>query len=228
MNILYEDKEIIVCVKEPGVLTQSGKTRDKDMVNMLRNYVLESEHGYTKQDGIPFIGLVHRLDRPVGGVMVFAKTPRSLKQLNISMSSNSFNKRYLAISIGESKDIGKWVHLEDYLLKDGKDNVSRVVKDGTVGAKLAKLDYKALDVKDGMTLYEIKLHTGRHHQIRAQMSNHGMPLLGDTKYNPSCGKGQVALYSYKLEFEHPINNKEMRFIYIPTHNEFGKFKINLK
>ena len=196
MNILYEDKEIIVCVKEPGVLTQSGKTRDKDMVNMLRNYVLESEHGYTKQNGIPFIGLVHRLDRPVGGVMVFAKTPSSLKQLNKSMTGDSFNKRYLAISAGESIDIGRWVHLEDYLLKDGKNNVSRVVKDGTAGAKLAQLDYRALDVKDGMTLYEIKLYTGRHHQIRVQMSNHGLPLMGDTKYNPNCDKGQVALYSY--------------------------------
>ena len=232
MNILYEDKDIIVCVKEPGVPVQSDKTRDKDMVNMLRNYVIDSEHGFTRDKGIPFIGLVHRLDRPVGGVMVFAKTPAALKELNRQLSSGKIDKMYLAI-VEDDKSIvnidleyaleDKWICLEDYLLKDGRANVSKVVKEGTKDSKKATLYYRCIDKKEDMAMLEINLITGRHHQIRVQMSHHGMALVGDTKYNEKCSIGQVMLFSYKLAFIHPTTKKNMTFEYKPTHGEFKLF-----
>lgn len=226
MEFLYEDKDIIVCVKEPGVPVQADKTRSKDMVNMLRNYVIESEYGYTKEKGIPFIGLVHRLDRPVGGVMVFAKTPDALKKLNMQMNNGGFGKRYYAISENgdfENVDYNKWIRIEDYLLKDGRNNISKVVKEDNKGAKKAILEYRIVNRCVGMFLYEVKLKTGRHHQIRVQMSHHGMPLIGDTKYNQNPKEGQIALYSYRLEFMHPKTGEKMNFENKPTHGVFGSF-----
>ena len=233
-EILFEDNDIIVCIKKPGIPVQPDKSRNKDMVNMLRNYVVESEYGYTKEQGIPYIGLVHRLDRPVGGVMVFAKTPLALKKLNDQMVKSDINKRYFAItsdktvinerSIPLDKD---WIKLEDYLVKDGKNNVSKVVSNGYKNAKKAILEYKSIAQCKGMILNDIKLYTGRHHQIRVQMAHHNMPLVGDTKYNTDCEKGDVMLYSYCLEFKHPISGKSMFFKNTPNHGEFNLFKNNI-
>jgi len=232
MNILYEDKEIIVVVKEPGVPVQSDKTKDKDMVNMLRNYVVDSKHGCERQKGIPFIGLVHRLDRPVGGVMVFAKTSDALKKLNKQITEGKVSKRYLAVVeapndeniVYENINEKQWMELEDYLLKDGRTNVSKVVKNDVKGAKKATLYYRILDIKENkIMLLDIKLITGRHHQIRVQMANNKMPLVGDTKYNPHCEKGQVMLYSYTLGFKHPRTNKQLEYRHIPIHGEFALF-----
>ena len=226
MNIIYEDKHIIVCIKEPGIPVQSDKSRDKDMVNMLRNYVIESEYGYVKEKGIPFIGLVHRLDRPVGGIMVFAKTQTALSKLNKQLMQGQINKYYLALFIDETNEMNtndEWVCLENYLLKDGKKNISKVVKEGTGNSKKAILYYRILNQINNIVMAEIKLITGRHHQIRVQMAEHDMPLIGDTKYNMKCDSGQVMLYSYKLEFNHPVTKKNMRFEYKPTHGEFNLF-----
>ena len=230
IKILYEDKDIIVCIKEPGVSVQADKSRSKDMVNMLRNYVVESEHGYTKEQGIPNIGLVHRLDRPVGGVMVFAKTSIALKRLNSQMVNGGISKRYFAITSDSSVENDKiellekeWTKLEDYLIKDGRNNVSKVVAKTQKDAKKAILEYKPIAQGKGMILNDIKLYTGRHHQIRVQMSHHSMPLVGDAKYNATCLRGDVMLYSYRLEFKHPTLGKDMMFENIPNNGEFSYF-----
>lgn len=242
MEILYEDKEILVCVKPIGMPVQSDKSRDKDMLNTLRNYVIESPKGYTVDKGIPFVGLVHRLDRPVGGVMVFAKTPNSLRILNKQVTEKKLGKHYLAITSSDTEQIYKkhrldngktltdWIHVEDYLLKDGKLNISKVVDRSNKQAKKSILDYRIIArcSIDGKiySLLEIKLETGRHHQIRVQMAGQGLPLEGDAKYNKNNQdiKGEsVALFSYKLEFFHPKTNKLMEFCKSPKEGYFNFF-----
>lgn len=243
MDILYEDEEILVCVKPIGMPVQSDRSRAKDMLNTLRNYVIESPKGYTIDKSIPFVGLVHRLDRPVGGVMVFAKTPDSLRILNKQVKDKKVDKCYLAISsadteliceehrLDDSKALTDWIHVEDYLLKDGKLNVSKVVDRSNKQAKKATLDYRVIArqcVNDKMySLLEIKLDTGRHHQIRVQLANRGLPLEGDAKYNGNNQdiKGEsVALFSYMLKFYHPKTNKLMKFCKYPEEGYFKLFK----
>ena len=215
MNILHEDRDIIVCVKDPGVPSQSDKSRDMDMVNMLRNYVSSEGLGGIKVGGMPYIGLVHRLDRPVGGVMVFAKNPTALENLNKQVSNRKINKSYLALSLlkdnqiidniknnrneirhpSELDDIslGYWITLTDYLVKEAKSNTSKVVSHNDKLGKKAELDYRlvGIDTKEVFSekiyrcVFEICLKTGRHHQIRVQMANANMPLAGDAKYNHS-------------------------------------------
>lgn len=261
MKILYEDKDIIVCVKEPGMPTQSDKSRDMDMVNMLRNYVASAGLGGTMVGGIPYIGLVHRLDRPVGGVMVFAKNPDALKNLNNQIQENSIKKNYLAISmIEEGTSIDKilqtknnniihassfdkqamtpWIKVVDYLYKDGRTNLSSIVDASNRNSKKAELDYRIIGMGSrevnfktiSTCMIEVSLLTGRHHQIRVQMSGQGLPLMGDLKYNDlysinGAAKKQissklVALYSYRLEFKHPRTGKDMEFTSFPTDGWF--------
>ena len=192
LKILYEDNHIIVVEKKPNIPSQSDKTGDIDMLTLVKNYIKEK---YNKPGNV-YIGLVHRLDRPVGGIMIFARTSKSASRLSNQVREKIFKKKYLAVVDGKfEKNQGT---LEDYLYKDERHNMSKVVKKEKKNAKLAKLDYKVLKynpVKD-LSLVEVNLHTGRHHQIRVQLSNFGHSIFGDQKYGIR-GKGkQIALWAY--------------------------------
>lgn len=207
LKILYEDNNIIVVEKKPNIPSQSDKTGDIDMLTLVKNYIKEK---YNKPGNV-YIGLVHRLDRPVGGIMIFARTSKSASRLSNQVREKIFKKKYLAVVDGKfEKNQGT---LEDYLYKDERHNMSKVVKKEKKNAKLAKLDYKVLKynpVKD-LSLVEVNLHTGRHHQIRVQLSNFGHSIFGDQKYG-TRGKGkQIALWAYELTIVHPVTKEEMTF-----------------
>lgn len=206
LNILHEDDDIIVCVKEAGVATQTKQIGQKDMESMLRTYRM--------QKGEPaYIGVVHRLDQPVSGVMVFAKTKEAAANLSRQIATKAADKFYYAVTDGLPEK--KKGTLEDYLLRDGKTNLSKVVPSKTDGAKRAELSYEVIALNDSRAILRVKLATGRHHQIRVQLAHAGCPIVGDRKYNfkenmkPSGM--QMALCSYKLSFRHPRTNKNVSF-----------------
>lgn len=206
MKILYEDEAIIVCVKEPGVATQTKRIGQKDMESMLRTYRMQKGEA-------SYIGVVHRLDQPVSGVMVFAKTKEAAANLSRQIATKAADKYYYAVTDGiPDKKFGT---LEDYLLRDGRTNLSKVVPEKTDGAKRAKLSYEVLTQNGQSALVRIRLETGRHHQIRVQMAHAGCPLVGDRKYNfkenMKPGSRQLALCSYKLAFAHPTTKKKLEF-----------------
>ena len=206
MEILYEDDAIIVCVKPAGVATQTKQIGQKDMESMLRTYRM--------QKGEPsYIGVVHRLDQPVSGVMVFAKTKEAAADLSKQVATKLADKYYYAVTDGvpeKAKGI-----LEDYLLRDGKTNLSKVVSSKENGAKRAELSYEVIAKTDSKALLSVKLATGRHHQIRVQMAHAGWPLVGDRKYNfkanMKMGNEPMGLCSYKLGFNHPVTKKKLEF-----------------
>ena len=195
LSILYEDNHIIVVIKPDGLESQSGKSFAPDMVSEIRKHLAshpQDIHKLTKETSTaskypqpPYVGVIHRLDRPVSGIMVYAKNPKAAASLSTSLQQGKIEKWYQAVICGKPVDnVGKYV---DYLLKDGKTNTSRIVDKSAAGAKRAELEYQILEEKeqgDGAvrSLVEIHLHTGRHHQIRVQFAAHGTPLVGDTKY----------------------------------------------
>jgi len=211
MKVLYEDNHIIVVIKEPNIPSQSDKTGDVDMLTMVKNYVKEK---YNKP-GEVYIGLVHRLDRPVGGLMVFARTSKAASRLSEQVRNKTFKKKYLAVVDGIFDE--KNGTLIDYLYKDERNNISKVVPETKKNAKMAKLDYEVLnyDNKRDLSLVKIDLHTGRHHQIRVQMAHAGHSLFGDQKYG-TRGKGkQIRLWAYEIEFEHPTTKEQLKFTDYP-------------
>ena len=181
------------------------------MLTLVKDYIKKK---YNKPGNV-YLGLVHRLDRPVGGVMVFAKTSKAASRLSDQVRQKAFKKEYLAVVDGKIED--KVGTLEDYLYKDERNNISKVVSENKKNAKFAKLDYEVLKynkVKD-LSLVRVNLHTGRHHQIRVQLSNFGHSIFGDQKYG-TRGKGkQIALWSYLLIIEHPITKEKMTFKDLP-------------
>ena len=206
LNVLYEDNHIIVVEKPVNIPSQADKTGDIDMLTIIKQYIKEK---YNKPGNV-YLGLVHRLDRPVGGVMVFAKTSKAASRLSEEVRLKQFEKKYLVIANGKfEKDKGE---LEDYLLKNQAKNMSKVVKEGTKNSKLAKLDYEVIkyDPDLNLSVVKINLHTGRHHQIRVQFASRGYPLCGDQRYGKS-DKTQIALCAYKLEFIHPTTKQLMKF-----------------
>lgn len=228
LNIIYEDQDILVCEKPAGVPSQSDKTMDADMVNLLKNYLYE-----VHQKTNPYLGLVHRLDRPVGGVMVFGKTKQATAELSKQIQQSETDKRYLAIvtnalPVSEGKEYHR---VEDYLVKDGRSNLSKVVEASTKEAKKAILEYRVLEngaiQETECSLLEVHLLTGRHHQIRVQLANRFEGIWGDTKYNTQFmnrrGWSNIALYSYSLEFSHPRTKKPMQFFCYPAKAPFTEF-----
>lgn len=214
-EIIFEDKDILVCVKPSGIPTQSKRIGTPDMVSLLKNYLHRSQ----KKKGEPYLAVIHRLDQPVAGLLVFAKNPSAAKALNQQLQSSGFGKHYLAIlnaapALQEST-------LENYMVKDGRANVSRICTPDTPGARIARLHYKILRYDGSLALAEIILDTGRHHQIRVQMSHIGCPILGDTKYTPASfhtgipTSGQLQLYAVKLSFGHPVTGALLSFTYNP-------------
>ena len=224
LRIIFEDEHIIVCYKPSGIPTQTAKLGAVDMVSLLKNYLYKNQ----KEKKEPYVGVIHRLDQPVEGILVFAKTPFAAKELNKGMQDGSgFGKYYKAVLCGvPAKKTGI---LENYLVKDGKTNTSIVCTATEKDAKEAVLEYEVLSIngkdsntqeksQDVKTLVRIKLHTGRHHQIRVQMANIGCPIWGDTKYgvdkdsaNVDKSWKQIALCAYRLEFIHPKTKKKMEF-----------------
>lgn len=211
LKILYEDNHIIVVEKPPNIPSQGDKTEDEDMLTMIKHYLKEK---YQKPGNV-YLGLIHRLDRPVGGVMVFAKTSKAASRLSEQVRNKTFQKEYLVIVDGKlKKENGT---LENYLLKNQKNNISKVVKENTKNAKYAKLDYEVLKYNEeiDLSLLKILLHTGRHHQIRVQLANIGHSICGDQKYGTRGRGKQICLWAYQLTIEHPITKEKMTFTDVP-------------
>lgn len=216
INIIYEDNHLLVVEKPVNIPVCEDESRDKDLLNTLKQYIKEK---YNKPGNV-YLGLVHRLDRPVGGVMVFAKTSKAASRLSKQVSEHKLEKTYLAVVCGKTPESGKCF---DYLIKDQKKNQSYVT-DKEHG-KEAKLSYKRLGFKDGCSLVEIYLETGRSHQIRVQFSSRGYPLVGDAKYNKNHdGKTSVALFAKRLSFNHPVTKEKLCFeLEMPDRYPFNKF-----
>lgn len=204
MKILYEDNHIIVVVKECNVPVQEDSSKDIDMLTMIKRYLKEK---YNKAGNV-YLGLVHRLDRPVGGVMVFAKTSKAASRLSNEIRLGKVEKKYIALVHNKTKD--KDI-LKDKLIKDEKTHMSYVNDLG----KESILEYNLLNYKNNMSLLDINLITGRHHQIRVQLSHHGYPIYGDQKYGIDKEGIQIHLWAYKLKFKHPVKDEIMNFTYYP-------------
>lgn len=230
LNILFEDKHIIVCEKPAGTPTQSKSLYAKDMVSILKNEFAKNPD----IKGEPYLGLIHRLDQPVGGIMVFAKTPQAAKGLSAQLQKNIIKKHYLAIITNDLSTTGKSpVTLKDEMIQNKKDNTSSIVPHKTKDSKTAELSYTVLDVitcnEQKLSLIDVELITGRHHQIRVQTAAHLGGIWGDKKYNPkfqqSKSPSTLCLYAYKLEFNHPITKKNLNFQNIPHYDLFESFTI---
>lgn len=237
LQILYEDSHIIVCYKPHGIPTQSCKPSQPDMEHMILNHLAASVRRRFAQTACrPYLAVIHRLDQPVSGILVFAKTPHAAKTLSKQLSSHQFGKHYLALVDGIPKE--KQGTLTDYIVKDGRANTSHICNKDALGAKQARLSYRVLTDTDPLytqyihifpcvhgadtadnfrkgTLLEVALDTGRHHQIRVQLAHIGCPIMGDTKYNPNAdiphGPQALRLCAYKLTFRHPATGKIMKF-----------------
>ena len=215
LDVLYEDNHIIVVLKKENIPVQEDSSKDIDMLTIIKSYLKEK---YEKQGNV-YLGLVHRLDRPVSGVMVFAKTSKAASRLSDEIRTNKFHKSYLTIVHGKLKD--KTGKLVDKLTKNTKTNTSYIdLKNG----KESILEYEVLkyDKEKDLSLLKINLITGRHHQIRVQMSNNGNPIYGDQRYGFQ-DKKQIALFAYKLEFIHPVKKENVVFEYLPKKS--GVWKI---
>lgn len=213
-RILFEDNHILIVNKLPSEIVQGDKTGDVSLLDDVKSYIKVK---YNKPGDV-FAGLVHRIDRPVSGAVVFAKTSKALSRLTVMIKDRDFAKNYLAIVKNRPKlDEGL---LENYLLKNEEKNKSFIVRSDQKGAKLARLNYRLIASSDNFHLLEIELLTGRHHQIRAQLSAIGCPIKGDLKYgyDRSNVDGSICLHAWKISFEHPVR-KEM--IHIKAHAPKG-------
>lgn len=204
--VLYEDNHIIVAVKPQNVPSQSDDTGDQSFQDMVRSYIREK---YNKPGNV-YTGLVHRLDRPAGGVMVFARTSKAASRLSKELAEHRLRKIYYAVLSGRVYDLPDSGELEDWLCKDRAKNTSRVCSEKTPGAKLAKLRYQVLDRKDGLALVRIELQTGRSHQIRVQFASRDVPLAGDYRYGGTKGY-PLCLWAGELSLVHPTRKEEMIF-----------------
>jgi len=214
IKVIYEDNHIIVIEKPYNIPVMEDISKDEDMLNKVKKYIKKK---YNKPGNV-FVALVHRLDRPVGGVMVFAKTSKSASRLSEQIRTNQFYKTYLCIVKDILKD--KTGVLEDYLYKNKQENKSYVVKKEIKDSKIAKLKYEVLYEKNDFSLLKINLITGRHHQIRIQLANIGYPIFGDQKYNNNTRKIQIALWAYELSFLHPTKKEIVTFKSEPNYEMF--------
>lgn len=209
MEILYEDNHIIVVHKPQGIPSQADSSGDKDMLTMVKEYIKET---YQKPGNV-FVGLVHRLDRPTGGVMVFAKNSKAASRLSEQIKSGEFEKTYFAVVDGSPINVkGKLIH---YLKKNETLNKVSIVPQGEEGGKRAELEYTVLSRTDKYSLLKVKLVTGRGHQIRVQLASIKCPIVGDVKYNTSAKKVMLNLYAVELSFVHPTTKQKMVFRVYP-------------
>lgn len=217
IKIIYEDNHLLVVVKPAGIPSQADKTGDIDMLTLLKEYIKQK---YNKP-GEVYLGLVHRLDRMTSGIMVFARTSKAASRLSKNIREGDFKKRYIAAVNGYMNKENKNILLENYLSKNEKTNTSRVCKKEDKNSKLASLSYTVIDNfmynNKEYSYVEVKLNTGRHHQIRVQMSNIGYTLYGDIKYGSDVNKKgeNLALFAYSLSFFHPTKDEVMEFKAFP-------------
>ncbi len=207
---VYEDESVLVCQKAPGIPVQSASLRTPDLENMLRAYF--GKAGQKCHPGAPFV--IHRLDQPVQGLLVFAKTPQAAASLSRQAQNGQMKKEYCCVCRTEAPlpREGRET-LTDYLLRDGRTNTSRAVPPQTAGAKKAVLAYEVLDAAKDRCLLHVKLQTGRHHQIRVQLARRGLPVWGDKKYGTPGpeAEGGLKLCAFRLTFAHPVTGKTMLF-----------------
>lgn len=224
MEILYEDNHIIVVSKPQGVASQPDETGDKDMLTQVKEYIKEK---YNKP-GEAFVGLVHRLDRPTGGAMVFAKTSKAASRLSEQMKNGEFDKTYMAVVCGKPRESkGKIV---SYLKKDEKTNTAQIVPQTTTGAKRAELDYEVLEYNSetNHALVKVKLYSGRGHQIRVQMKSIKCPIYGDQKYGgEDMPKVMLNLFATELAFLHPVTKQKLVFRVYPPENASAWNEFNI-
>ena len=213
-HILYEDNHLLVVEKPENLPVQADASGDADLLSLCKAYIKETYH----KPGDAYLGLVHRLDRPVGGVMVFAKTSKAAGRLTSQFKDRTAHKRYVAIVDGNAPASSECV---DWLYKDERTNTTRVVPEGTDGAKKAILRYRTLARQNGTSILDVELLTGRPHQIRVQLSSRGLPILGDMRYNPNAKPGtQIRLWAYTLTVKHPTLGEPMTFWSIPAWREY--------
>ena len=246
-KILYEDAHLLVIHKTAGIAVQSARVGQMDVESELRNYIAAAARKNSAQGNAnPYIGLVHRLDQPVEGLLVVAKTKDAAAKLNKQLAAGSLNKKYLAVvCMGDLEDASAEMSGDfiDYMIKDGQvvrimegcnkitTKTSGTKSTATEIPKQARLHYTILQKSDNLALADIEIETGRFHQIRCQMAHHGMPLLGDAKYGSSAsvalsqslGIRNVALCANRIVFKHPFNGKFMEFEVQPTNSAFLKF-----
>jgi len=215
-GILYEDNQVLVAVKPPNMLSQADITRDPDLLTLLKEYIREKYH----KPGNVYLGLVHRLDRPVGGLMVFARTSKSAARLSAQLKEHDLGREYLCVVTGDPPDE---FTLTDYLIHDDIKNREVVCEADVKGSKMAILQGRCVSRREGTALCVIRLRTGRKHQIRAQMSNLGTPLWGDNRYGEGIPGQQIALWGYKLTFRHPTLGELMTFHSMPEGSIWNRY-----
>lgn len=212
IKVIYEDNHLLVVEKPVNILSQADNTNDPDMLTILKKYIKEK---YQKS-GEVYLGLVHRLDRPVGGVMVFARTSKAASRLSEEIRTRNFKKVYTALVHGIIKE--KTGTLRNFLYKDEKANMVEVVPETDPRGKEAVLDYEVIEYRDNMSVVRVNLHTGRPHQIRVQFSNIGHPLFGDQRYGKAVNitGEQIHLWSSELTLTHPTTKETMTFTSKPN------------
>ena len=223
LTIIYEDNDILICHKPAGIATQTKRLGQQDMESLLKNY-------RAKKGEPANIWIVHRLDQPVEGIMVFAKNQKAAASVSKQIQAHMIGKYYYMVSASMPQSSSGV--LEDWMLTDKKANISKIIEskeknelpiDKQKEMKQAKLEYQVVDTKEEKTLLRVKLHTGRQHQIRVQMAHMGCPLVGDYKYGNGAGTEGLALCSYRLELEHPTSKKKLEFEIIPNGKAFHAF-----
>ena len=231
LTVLYEDNHLLVVEKPVNMPVQADISGDEDLCTRCRKYLKEEGN----KPGDAYLGIVQRLDRPVGGVMTFAKTSKAAARLTAQFKTHAAGKRYVAIVCGraESHDA-----LKDYLLKDERTNMTAVVNADVPGAKQARLSYDTIGRDGDLSLVDVSLQTGRPHQIRVQMAHAGLPILGDQRYHPdavaAAGAGlpfkrtQICLWSYALTLEHPTLGEKMTFFSVPKGEEWKRFSAQMQ
>lgn len=219
VKVICEDNHLLVVEKPYGVPSQADETGDADMLSLCKAYIKEKYH----KPGDVYLGLVHRLDRPTGGVMVFARTSKAAARLTAQIQSGAFEKTYLAVLTAEPPE--KAGTLTHWLVKDEAAHIARVANKSTPGAKLAELEYEVLAQQDKLVLVRIRLMTGRFHQIRVQMAAAGCSVYGDMKYGARNIKAPLALFACRVCLDHPTKGERMCFDARPARHPFSLFDL---
>ncbi len=220
-KIIYEDNHIIVVIKPQNISVQADDSKDMDMLTIIKDFIKERDN----KPGNVYLGLVHRLDRPTGGVMVFAKTSKAASRLSKELKDKQLKKKYLCVVCGRPQIVSN--RLTTYLKKDSKTNTVRIAPQLEEGAKEAILEYSLIETKNNLSLISVDLITGRSHQIRVQMSAQlNTPIYADFKYGDRQHAGNLALWAFELSFVHPVTKENMRFKVAPdfTNSAFSIFK----
>lgn len=204
--ILHEDNHVIVVLKPQNIPSCEDESKDRDMLTIIKDYIKVK---YDKPGNV-YLGLVHRLDRPTGGVMVFAKSSKAAARLSEQIKNGDFEKRYFAVLVGTPKE--EKATLTHYMKKNAINNMVYICPPTVSGAKFAELEYSLVEKTESLSLVDVRLHTGRSHQIRVQMNAIGTPIYGDMRYGgEKAVKGNLALWAYYLSFTHPVSKERMVF-----------------